>query len=239
LVHIQFNEATGDVQVINNKPEPVADLRAHVAVYNLDGSLAYEHETPVTTASDVATDLGPIDFPALVSAVHFIKLDLRNAAGQIISTNFYWRALPDSPDDLTALNQLPMVKLTATVKPLQGNIVDGKIAGRRLLQVTLHNPTQNIALMAHIQLRRKSGQRVLPVFYSDNYVSLVPGASKTIEIDAAERDFHDESPLIVVDGWNVTVAPSSSPAATIKPNLDAQPDRWPATGLPFATAGLR
>ena len=46
---------------------------------------------------------------------------------------------------------------------------------RRMLTVTLHNPTANIALMAHLQLRRqKSGERVLPVFYSDNYVSLVP-----------------------------------------------------------------
>ena len=37
---------------------------AHVAVYNLDGSLAYEHETKLTAAPDVATNLGPIDFPA-------------------------------------------------------------------------------------------------------------------------------------------------------------------------------
>ena len=55
----------------------------------------------------------------------------------------------------------------------------------------------------------------------------------------AERDFHGEGARVVVDGWNVTVAPASFPAASIKPNLDAQPDRWPATGLPFATAGLR
>ncbi len=116
LVHIQFNEATGDVQVINNMPEPVADLLAHVAVYNLDGSLAYEHETKLTAAPDVATDLGPIDFPASISAVHFIKLDLRDAAGQLLSSNFYWRAQPGDPDDLTALNQLPMVTLTANVE---------------------------------------------------------------------------------------------------------------------------
>jgi glycosyl hydrolase family 2/Ig-like domain-containing protein len=234
LVHIQFNEATGDVQVINNKPEPVTGLRAHIAVYNLDASLAWEHEATLDAAADVATDLGPIDFPATVSAVHFIKLDLRDTAGQIVSTNFYWHTLPANPDDLSALNQMPMVKLTATVITLPE-----KNAGRRLLQVTLHNPTQIIALMAHVQLRRKSGERILPVFYSDNYVSLLPGASKTIDIDAAERDFHRESPLIVVDGWNVTVAQASFTAATIKPNLDAQPDRWPATGLPFATAGLR
>ena len=61
-VHIQFNEATGEVQVINNKPEPANDLRAHVAVYGLDGSLAYEHETKLTAAPDVATDLGPNRF---------------------------------------------------------------------------------------------------------------------------------------------------------------------------------
>ncbi len=41
LVHIQFNEANGQVQVINNKPEPVTDAVARVAVYNLDGTLAY------------------------------------------------------------------------------------------------------------------------------------------------------------------------------------------------------
>ena len=80
---------------------------------------------------------------------------------------------------------------------------------------------------------------MLPVFYSDNYVSLVPGEIKTIDIDAADSDFNGEGALIVVDGWNVTVTPASFPAASIKPNLDAQPDLWPATGLPFATAGLR
>jgi hypothetical protein len=234
LIHIQFNEATGDVQVINNKPEPVNDLLAHVAVYNLDGSLSWEHETKLTADPDVATDLGPIDFPAAVSSVHFIKLDLRDAAGQLISTNFYWRALPGDPDDLTALNQLPMVKLTANVEMPKENA-----AGQRRLRVLLHNPTKSIALMAHVQLRRKSGERVLPVFYSDNYVSLVPGETKAIEVEAAASEFKGEASLIVVDGWNVTVALASFPGGSIAPNLDAQPDRWPATGLPVATTGLR
>ncbi len=95
--------------------------------------------------------------------------------------------------------------------------------------------------MAHVQLRRKSGERVLPAFYSDNYVSLVPGESKTITIDSADSDFHgpdskSQDALIVVDGWNVTVAPASFLGASIAPNVEAQPEHWPATGLPFATA---
>jgi glycosyl hydrolase family 2/Ig-like domain-containing protein len=242
MLHIQFNESSADqpegghVQVINNRPDPVADVTAHVAVYNLDGTLAYEHEIKLTAAPEAATDLGPVDFPATLSAAHFIKLDLRDKSGQLLSTNFYWRAQPDHQDDLTALNQLPMVTLAASVKAGSG---EGSIAGRRLLTVTLHNPTNQIALMAHVQLRRKSGERILPVFYSDNYVSLVPNETKTITIDAADGDFKGEDALIVVDGWNVSVAPASFAGVAVTPNLDAQPDRSPETGLPLATTGLR
>ena len=79
----------------------------------------------------------------------------------------------------------------------------------------------------------------MPVFYSDNYVSLVPDETRTIEIEAAQSDFKGEGALIVLDGWNVTVEPASFMGAAVAPNVDAQPDHWPATGLPFATEGLR
>jgi len=127
-----------------------------------------------------------------------------------------------------------MVTLTATAEELEG-----RIAGQRLLAITLHNPTHSIALMAHVQLRGKSGERVLPVFYSDNYVTLLPDETKTIAIEAAQNDFNGEDPLIVLDGWNVTVAPASFGSVSVAPNIDAQPGHWPTTGLPFATEGLR
>jgi hypothetical protein len=234
MVHIQLNEANGQVQVINNQPEPVTDAVARADVYNLDGLMVYEHETKLTAAPDAATNLGTVDFPAHPSAVHFLKLALHSAAGELLSSNFYWIGLPDHPGDLTALNDLPMVTLTAKAEELEGYI-----AGQRLLAITLRNPTQSVALMAHVQLRRKSGERVLPVFYSDNYVTLVPGETKTIAIEAAESDFNGEDPLIVLDGWNVTVAPASFGRVSVAPNLDAQPDHSLTTGLPFATEGLR
>ena len=121
LVHIQFNEANGHVQVINNQPDPVTDAVARVAVYNLDGTLAYEHETKVTAAPDattLATNLRAGRFSGQSFArCTFIKLELRDARGELISSNFYWLGQRlDHPDDLTALNQLPMVTLTAKVE---------------------------------------------------------------------------------------------------------------------------
>ena len=233
LVHIQFNEATGVLQVINNLPQALTGAVARVAVYNLDGSLAYQNETPVIAPPDVATDLGPVNFPASVSSVHFLKLELRDSSGKLLSGNFYWRALPEHQDDLTDLAKLPPVALEAKAQRTEKD-------RKRFLTVTLHNPGTNIALMAHLQLRRKlSGERVLPAYYSDNYVSLAPNETRTITIEADEKDFNGEDALVVIDGWNVSVATFTGSGVDIAPNLEAQPDHWPVTGLPFETTNLR
>ena len=59
--------------------------------------------------------------------------------------------------------------------------------------------------MAHLQLRRKnSNDRVLPVYYSDNYISLAPNETRTITIEAASSDLKKQMPLVLVDGWNVS-----------------------------------
>jgi hypothetical protein len=232
-VHIQFNEATGEVQVIDNLPEPLTGAQARVAVYNLDGTLSYRYEKKVTVSGSTAASLGKVEFPATLSGTHFLKLELRDAEGKLLSSNFYWRALPANPDDLTALNKLPTVTLEAQLDSKDSE-------GKRLVTVTLHNPTAQVALMAHLQLRRqRSGDRVLPAYASDNYISLLPHESRTVTIEAEVKQFNGEDALVSVDGWNVTVTPAAAHGVSIIPNLDAQPERWPVTGLPFQTEGLR
>jgi hypothetical protein len=97
--------------------------------------------------------------------------------------------------------------------------------------------------MTHLQLRRGKvadpanpldnvTERVLPVYYSDNYISLVPGESRTITIEAAAADLKGEAPRIVVDGWNVGVSDAGS-QVPVSLNVNAQVDHWPVTGLPI------
>jgi hypothetical protein len=233
MVHIQFNEADGELQVINNLPEAVNGAEAHVAIYNLDGKVVYEHTAAVNAPPATALDLGPVEIPASVSSVHFLKLELHDASGKLVSRNLYWRSLPVHPDDFTDLDKLPGVQLESKI---ERHDADGKCK----VTVTLHNATSNIAVMAHVQLRRqKSGERVLPVYYDNNYVSLVPNESETINIEADLKDLNGEDALVVVDGWNTTVAATSATGVSIAPNVDAQPSHSPATGLPFQTVGLR
>jgi len=233
LVHIQFNEATGDLQVVNNLPEPLAGAVAHVSIYKLDGTLATESELKVSAAASSTTTLGPVVFPASLIDTHFLKLDLRDREGKLVSNNFYWRGQHGYPDILADLENMPAVTLDAKVESTLAQ-------GRRVVTVTLHNSTEHVALMAHLQLRKAhSNQRVLPVFASDNYVSLVGNEARTITLEADESEMGGEDALVTVDGWNVRVAPASSQGVAIAPNVEAQPEHWPVTGLPYQTVGLR
>ncbi len=232
MVHIQFNQADDELQVINNLPRPLSGATAHVAIYNLDGSQAAQYDVPVNAPAESATNLGEVKFPTTLTQVHFIDLTLRATDGSAISKNFYWRALPAQPDDYQDLQKMPMVTLDLHAKQRDSG-------GERVITVTLHNPTQQIALMAHVQLRQDSGERVLPAFYSDDYISLLPGETKTIVIHAALSDFQGQNAVIDLDGWNTTVAPAKSGGVTIEPDRDAEPELQPATGFAVQTTGLR
>jgi hypothetical protein len=47
------------------------------------------------------------------------------------------------------------------------------------------------------------------------------------------------SALVTVDGWNVSVTPTTGPGIAVAPNIDADVEHWSVTGLPFQTVGLR
>ena len=235
-VHIMLNESPskdkncGHVQVVNQSGNPLSGFTVSVAVYNMNGALAYRREQKLEAPPSATTDLGAVEWPANLSDVHFVQLKLLDAAGKTKSENFYWRCNPDGKRQLQDLQKLPVVKLQTSVK--RSDTSDG----RCIVEVTLRNPSPGIALMAHLQLRRKaSGERVLPIFYSENYVSLLPGESKTITIEAALADLKGDQPLVVLDGWNVDVdpvaAPASSGACSIEPNKNALVSSWPVTGI--------
>jgi hypothetical protein len=227
-VHIQLNETdNGIIQVINNLPSALSGAKAKLVLYNLDGSSPYQHEYNVSAAGTAVTGLGKVEWPANLSPVHFVKLELRGADGKLLSENFYWRGSQPNPNDLTALDTLRVMTLNAQVKRRD-------VGGKVFLDVTLKNTGPQVALLAHLQLHRgKPNQRVLPTFYSDNYVSLVPNEERTVTLEADAAALKGEKPLVLIDGWNIAVAPVSTADAEIALNKNAQVSNWPMNGLPF------
>jgi mannosylglycoprotein endo-beta-mannosidase len=221
-VHIQFNEADRDVEVVNNLPHSLQGLSVTQTIFRFDGTVDKRTSSLAGDVSASSTKkLYVIWVNPHISEIYFIKLDLKDAAGTLLSTNLYWQNI--ASDDYTSLMKLPTVALQVHA--------DARISDdQTVLDVVVTNPSLHVALLAHLQLHEQlNGTRVLPAFYSDNYLSLAPGETRTLTIQASSHAIIG-GPLLLIDGYNVTVG-SSGGSVPIKLNENAQPMHWPASDI--------
>jgi hypothetical protein len=192
-LHIQWNPVTDQVEVVNYSAGQSRGLTAHAEILNLDGSLRWEKTVPLDSEEDSVSTPLRMEYPAGLTAAHFIRLSLRRG-GDAISTNFYLRGTQEG--DYRAIRTLPKVKLEATTRAeRQGD--------RWLLTTELRNVSAHPALMVRLKaVREKSGDRILPALYSDNYIALMPGERRSIRTELEHADTRGETPRIVVEGFN-------------------------------------
>jgi exo-1,4-beta-D-glucosaminidase len=71
-------------------------------------------------------------------------------------------------------------------------------------QVTLTNTGSTVAFFTRLKLTAgKGGKIVLPVFWQDNYVSLMPNESRTLSVSYALTDLGSAAPAVEISGWNL------------------------------------
>ena len=193
-IHIQWNPVFNDIEVVNYNAGDRTGLTAKAQLLNMDGSVQWEEETGLDCKEDSTARCFKLEFPESLSPVHFIKLTLKEG-DKVVSENFYWRGLEDG--NYQALHDLPVVKLESSTKV--------KKTGKSWVLITkLNNPTLQPVLMIRLKVTGKdSGERMLPVFYSDNYVSLMPGEEKIITMKLKEEDARGETPSVEISGFNL------------------------------------
>jgi hypothetical protein len=104
----------------------------------------------------------------------------------------YWWAKDEA--SLRELNGLAQVKLTASASVAAGD-------GERKVTVKIANQGSTPALLVKLTLKdAKTGERILPAYYSENYVSLLPGEERTVGISFPAGD---GKPAVGIRGWNI------------------------------------
>jgi beta-galactosidase/beta-glucuronidase len=193
-IHIQWNPVFDNIEVVNNNSKNKTGLTAKAQILNMDGSVQWEKETSLNCKEDSTAICFKLDFPKNLSAVHFIRLTLKEGE-KTISENFYWRGLVDG--NYQALRDLPAVKI-------QNDTKVEKSGEDWILITTLKNTTNTPALMIRLKvIGKNSSERILPVFYSDNYVSLMPGEEKVITMKLKNEDTRGEKPEVDISGFNL------------------------------------
>jgi exo-1,4-beta-D-glucosaminidase len=207
---VQYSYDDRSVVVVNSTYADVPALHVKAAVYDLKLRQVYEHATAVDAKPDSSDRVFDIPDEILSGELHFVRLSLTDTAGRLVSENFYWipaklaefdwqkhdyRYTPALREpDLTALKQLPHAHVTA--QPARRE-ADGSV----LLRV--RNDSQVLAFQIALRALDEHAGAVTPAFWSDNYVSLLPGESKTFAVRSSAHGGTRVS-AIEVTGWNIS-----------------------------------
>ena len=192
-LHVQMNPITFQASVVNQRFQPMEDVVVVARIYDLEGVLLSNEETNLTAASSACTPALPIKWASTAqSPVQFLFLQLSDKTGRLLSENFYWHAR--NPEDLRAMTNMTRVALV-------GKATLHRAAGHATVEVKLRNPTSHWAVMAKLTLRdAATGRRVLPAYYSDNYISIPPEQERIVTVECQ----HPAGEMkLGLDGWNV------------------------------------
>jgi exo-1,4-beta-D-glucosaminidase len=222
IVHVQYDYNDHAVSVVNGTYEAIKGLKVTAKILNIDGKQVDSHDENLDIAADAAAKAFDLPKPANLSTTYFLKLDLQDASGKLLSDNFYWLSTKlDTLDwgkrkdtvytpqkdfaDFTALNALPQVKLDLSTEVRHEG-------GKGVLTVNVKNPSSSVAFQVHLRVTKgKDGDDIVPIFWDDNYFSLLPGEEKTVSATGDPADAEGMTPILEVDGYNIAPATITLP----------------------------
>lgn len=212
-LHIAYNYGTNKAVVINNTGSDLNGLTSLVKVIDYSMLTRYSNQQQLDIPAGNTAELTAI--PALnnISGTYFISLKLKDKQGNTVSDNFYTlSAKPDELDfpkstwyytpvkeysDMSMLNSLPKVKLDTK------STIEKTKNGYRVIVETVNNSKSLAFQICLSVVKDKDGSSVLPIFWEDNYFSLLPGEKRIIKGTFEQADLDGSKPEVAVTGWNI------------------------------------
>ena len=193
-LHVQLNLPGNELVVLNTTRQNRTGLIATTTVVGLDNAELFTRTDRVDALANRATELKTIPLDSILAKTGMALVELQlNDGDTLLSRNFYWRGKDQAAyRALNGLAQTPLA-LTAATPVRDGDDM--------LVRVTLANQSAVPALEAKLILVDGKGERILPAFYSENYISLLPGEQRTIDIRYPAT--HTVTPSLALRGWNV------------------------------------
>jgi len=193
-LHIQLNLNDSTVVVVNRQFKDQHHLKARVRFYGKDLREKFDKTYDLDAPVEQATKIASIESELLSrDKLTFVELTLTNSQGVYISHNTYWLA-PDS--NFQSMQEL--AKSEVNVKRITS--VEGK---HDTWQITLENPTDELAFFLHAKIMTKDGKELLPSYWCDNYISLAPHESRTLEVSTRDAKQKREPLYFWLYGWNL------------------------------------
>ena len=208
-VNIAYDYSNHSIYVVNDTLHSYSDLSAEIKLLSIDSKEYFSQALKASIGENESKKVLELPDKNEATPVSFLSLKLSDSDGKPIADNFYWlSSKPDVLDfdssewyytpnkeyaDFSALKELEPVEIEVKQHWTKDSVT-----------VDLKNPTGKIAFFVVLDvIGNKSGQSIVPIFWSDNYVSLLPGETKQLSAHFSPGDLHGEKPELQYSGWNL------------------------------------
>lgn len=209
-VQIIYNYADNSIWAVNETHEDVKNVVAEVKVADVFSNLLAVKELNINIQSNTSVKVLQLD---IYKGTVFLDLKLKDNIGSRVAGNFYW--ISDKPDELafdkTTWAYTPMKSYTDFTSLGKMPASDIKISYELQEKATdmqlithLSNPTDKIAFLNTLKLTDENGEVISPLFWEDNYFSLLPGEKRDIKCSIPKNALKGIKPELSLSGWNVT-----------------------------------
>src|SRR5690606_11541736 len=155
------------VCVVNQTFFDAINLNVEAQLFDLHGNKIGGEQFQVSVQTNTYKIAGKLFSGAKPSGLYFARLILKNEKEEVIDENLYWLTNQDA--DMQDLEKLEPVQLIVQLEK--------ETTGRTI--ATFQNNSNETSFFNRLKVvDKEGGELALPVFFSDNYVTLFPGEQK-------------------------------------------------------------
>jgi len=172
---IQFNRKSMKVEVVNANLNELKQVVITATLYNSGLNKIWNSSETLNLQKNSVAELK--EAVPVTEKICYLKLTVQNLKGEALADNIYWLSTSNNFKDFNALTEPEM-----TIQAKKTKSKD-----KFIYRITLSNAGKIIALMTELKLiDSNTGLEILPAFWTDNYLSLLPGEKKevTLEVNA-------------------------------------------------------
>ncbi len=216
-LHAIYRYGFDDIYLANEDLNDAKNLTVKIRVFDINSKEIFADEWKGEIPSNISKFIYKMPEIKNLTPVYFLDLRIVNEAGQEVDNNFYWLSTKKDVLDYEGSKKLPWPYYTPTKSfadykeldklpkiKLEYDYQYGKDDQFGIVTLKVKNPTETVAFFSFFDvIDSQTTQPVLPIYWNDNYVSLLPGEERTYEAKFFLTDMNGEKPVIEIRGWNV------------------------------------
>ncbi len=216
-LHAIYRYGFDDIYLANEDLQTAKNLTVKIRIFDINSKEIFADQWQGEIPSNISKFIYKLPEIKNLTAVYFLDLRIFNQENKESDNSIYWLSqkkdvldyeaskklewpfyTPTSQfADYTALDRLPKVKMEYQYDYTKDDQF-GKI------KLAVKNPSEAIAFFNFMDVIDPQTQSpILPIYWDDNYVTLLPGESRTYEAKFFLSDFKGEKPVLEIRGWNV------------------------------------